>query len=657
MKKYSFTMTKKEIMEFSVRSVLEQMRLQYARWLLILVICVLIIYSTPWLGIFLIATEFILIVIMMCTNYHMTKKIMYEKNRVMWIEDGILKIEEDSCISEIACSCVQTIRKTKKLLMLGKYQAKKRLAWYPMPFSVFSDDKEIAEFINLLQNSQFMTGTNQSLYTGSQFTYTGNQVLYDGNRDLNGQSQPMGGTENGAVVTENNVNEIFNFRFWIDERKWEGILIETTDIIRSRIMGGSHIGKMWILLVIALLIFICVCLFGSNAVILGIVFFFTLLLMVFIGNVSQNPAKLIRKQLKRGIVQNDTCGNWEISISETGVTLNSPKSGRSSMMWNKFSWLIESETAFYLFWEDKKHFVMILKESFGSFERAEAFKRMCAEKHITYAMKKDVKYVPGWVFSLLIAAIIIIYFLANAWYAIKDNRANMQEMYTENIQDFDNTLYNWEPEAFNLLDYPDYVPLDEQISVLGSYGFEISPRIAEQARNNMEEYDMMRIYIEGYPYTWLLMELGAPDHNDDWEVIGYSDKVFWFDFEGWDISTDYITILEGMMALAPQSAISSITNITENTDNADWDEGTGSIEVSLEWNGTEYSWDMEMQYDWIDEDILGILNALLEKTDEKERFYVTGDNGQGAIVFYCSDEWAKEFEKATGLKMETESME
>lgn len=105
------------------------------------------------------------------------------------------------------------------------------------------------------------------------------------------------------------------------------------------------------------------------------------------------------------------------------------------------------------------------------------------------------------------------------------------------------------------------------------------------------------------------------------------------------------------MALAPQSAISSVTNISEDTTNVDWDKGSGSIEVSLEWNGQEYTWDMDMYYDWIDEDVLKILNSLLEQTDEEERFYVTGDDGQGAIVFYCSKEWAEEFQNATWLEM------
>ena len=58
---------------------------------------------------------------------------------------------------------------------------------------------------------------------------------------------------------------------------------------------------------------------------------------------------------------------------------------------------------------------------------------------------------------------------------------------------------------------------------------------------------------------------------------------------------------------------------------------------------------MDVEYDWIDPDILGVFNGLLEQTDAAERFYVIGDNGQGALVFYRTAEWAQAFEKATGL--------
>ncbi len=107
-----------------------------------------------------------------------------------------------------------------------------------------------------------------------------------------------------------------------------------------------------------------------------------------------------------------------------------------------------------------------------------------------------------------------------------------------------------------------------------------------------------------------------------------------------------------MLALAPGSPLDGIEDIREDTDKVDWEKGTGSVIVAFQLDGQAYSWKMDMQYDWIDGDILGVLNSILEKTDAQERFFVTGDNGQGALVFYRTPEWARQFGKATGLSMD-----
>ena len=63
---------------------------------------------------------------------------------------------------------------------------------------------------------------------------------------------------------------------------------------------------------------------------------------------------------------------------------------------------------------------------------------------------------------------------------------------------------------------------------------------------------------------------------------------------------------------------------------------------------------MDMYYDWIDTKVLGIFNPLLEQEGSQKYFYATGDDGQGAIVFFCTEDWAKEFTEKTGLVLEKE---
>lgn len=618
MKKYSFSMTKKEIIEFSVRAMLEQMRVQFVTWLMILAICVLETLVVHWIGLLCVIFVVGVIIVTVYRYYSWVNKQLYGKTRTMWVEEGILKVDGE-VYGEMPCASIRVIRKTKNLLMLGIYQAKKRLAWYPMPLRVFSDSQDMDEFLKMVQHP--LASYGQNAYT---------VPVDDKAADKNAAER-----------------ELFHFSFWINEEKWERVLFDTTEIIGSGVLGGSKNNKViWAIMAGDFVLYVCGCIINVNFLLLSFLFFILILLLAIESIVMTNPKKRIKRQLKKGILQSDVYGEWQVSITETGAMWIDPRQSRTMMAWDKFLWMVETESAFYLFWNDKKHFVMILKECIGSYERAEALKQLCMEKDIAVIMGKKVKYIPNWVFNLLIVVLIVIYMLSSVWAAVRDSRRSTQE----NVQDL-SPAYYYRSEEFNSADYPTYVPIDKQVEVLRSHGLTVSDKIVEAAKDSMDEYEHMRIYVEGYPYTWLLTEIGTPDYNDEWEIIGYSDEVFWFDFEGWDISTDYITVLEGMMALAPQSAVSSVTNISEDTTDVDWDKGRGSIEVSLEWNGQEYSWDMDMYYDWIDEDVLKIFNSLLEQTDEEERFYVTGDDGQGAIVFFCSKKWAEEFQNATWLEM------
>lgn len=134
-------------------------------------------------------------------------------------------------------------------------------------------------------------------------------------------------------------------------------------------------------------------------------------------------------------------------------------------------------------------------------------------------------------------------------------------------------------------------------------------------------------------------------------ILNYPTEVFSFDFEGYDISTDYIEVLNGMLALAKGSCLDSVSNIREDTTKVNWEQGDGKITLYLEWNGQEYTWDMDVYYDWIDSKVIGVLNVLLLEEGTQKLFYMTGDNGQGAIIFFCTPEWAETFSEKTGLEL------
>lgn len=610
MKQYRFQLTEKETLEFCLRAVWEQQRLQIFKWLLIAMICVLEIFLTPRVGGMAVLAILLLIGAVIWRNYSLMKKSLCKKTRTMWVENGMLKVDLGVC-GEIPCSSIEAVRETRSLLMLGHFQAKKRLAWYPMPLRVFESQQEKNAFLKLIRESG-------NVWHAENFS------------------------------TEKAENVLFCFHFSMDEEKWTKLLAGATKVIRSGTLEKTKKQGIFLTVYGGMLAVLLGSFFilDENRGILSLLFLLVVIFVALLKNWKEEPEKKIRRQIRSGILQNDVYGEWETVISENGVMQAGTQAGKSVLPWEELLWLVETEDAFYLFQKDGKHFIMIPLECLESREQAATLKQLCAQKQLNVVTPKTKKYVPGWVFIILFAAAVTGYLGATVWLAVRDSRQR-----AEDWQQGADTVAEDRAEEFDPADYPDYVPLDEQAEVLRSLGFTLTEEAVESVRSDMAEYGM-RAWVEGYPYTWLLSNMGMPLYNEDWEITGYSDEVFWFDFEGWDIGTDYIEVLEGMKALAPQSPIDSVKNIRENTDSVDWEEGSGEVTVSLEWKGQEYSWQMDVEYDWIDGEVLGIFNSLLESENAAERFYVTGDDGQGALVFYCTADWAEQFEKATGLKLD-----
>lgn len=145
--------------------------------------------------------------------------------------------------------------------------------------------------------------------------------------------------------------------------------------------------------------------------------------------------------------------------------------------------------------------------------------------------------------------------------------------------------------------------------------------------------------------------MAAAAYDEEGTVREYSKELFWFDFEGMDLTTDYEQILKGMLALSEGSSLDEVKDIQINTDNVDWEKGSGSIEVSFSYKGRICRFDMDVDYDWIDPKVLGIFNSILKNERSEKLFYSTWDGGQGVIVFFCTREWKEQFETKTGLEL------
>ncbi len=355
----------------------------------------------------------------------------------------------------------------------------------------------------------------------------------------------------------------------------------------------------------------------------------------------RNPEKTLRKQVRTPLMANRVCGLWRISFSEEGIAVEQPGGMLFFSAWESLAWFVETEAVFYLFSRDKRRFIMVAKESFQNWDQVDVFHRLCGEKGLTRLPARRMRYVPGWAVLMVFVILYVMAVIGIFAFSFAGNQVSGKG--------HEETAY--EGDEWYAGDASAYVPIDRQVEVLESLGLSVQEEWVESARYYIEEYDM-RDQVEGNPYTWLLIDMGAPDYDEEGRIRKYSDEVFWFDFEGFDLSTDYIDILQGMLALSEGSCLDGVTDIREDTEKVDWERGTGTVTVSLNWNDTQYRWEVEAYYDWIDGDVLGMLNTLLREADSREFFYATGDDGQGAIVFFCSEDWAQAFTEATGLTLD-----
>lgn len=586
-RRYEYVMDEAEIREFCLRAFLEQLKCSKKTGIRLLVILAAELLLVPEAAALTVLLMAVTVEAVGIYNYAATSKILRGQPGSVWIEDGRLKAQRRD-YGEIPCRDIKLLRRTKRLLMMGYMQGARRPVWFMIPLRSFRDGHEVDLFLAALRDPVTQENYYDQAYLRFQFQIDGERWvrLQKGAADLiNGGSLGRSARTNGILI-------------------WGSVMTVVLTVVSCLISGRFH----WM--------FVC---YG-----------FVLAVLMCLRLYCLDPEKPIRNQLKQPEVAARACGLWQVSLTEEGVSLAMPAGIRNVYLWASLAWLLETEEAFYLFHKDKKHFVMIAKESFLSWDQVDLFHRICADHGIQKIVPKKARYVPGWLIWTLLGVFLL------ALFGIVMVRAFLTE--------------RDEPGVVSV-DVYERVPLEEQVEVLESLGLQVPEETAASVRSSMEEYGMYDL-VEESPYTWLLTDMGAPTYDEEWNVTGYAADVFWFDFEGFDISTDYIDILNGMLALAEGSCLDDVTDIREDMTDADWESGRGTVTVSLRWKGEPYEWDMEMYNDWIDVSVLGILNPLLEQEGSQEYFYATGDNGQGAIVFFCTQEWAEQFTQKTGLVLE-----
>lgn len=180
---------------------------------------------------------------------------------------------------------------------------------------------------------------------------------------------------------------------------------------------------------------------------------------------------------------------------------------------------------------------------------------------------------------------------------------------------------------------------------------ELVGELAEDEVDEMYEEYLRNVYETdpAYGYREILMYLGYGTYDEDFNWSPMSDQVYAFDCEMWDLSNMYTEVLNGIISISGGEY--EITDIEESTDLVDYDNNDGVQLLSFKYNGVPYTFEAEVNYDWLDLGFLDFMNQVFKEQGNPKRLLITSDGGQGCILLYNTPEWGRQLDALTGLEI------
>ena len=171
------------------------------------------------------------------------------------------------------------------------------------------------------------------------------------------------------------------------------------------------------------------------------------------------------------------------------------------------------------------------------------------------------------------------------------------------------------------------VSFSEQLCELQKIGIQLNPIINEElilAEYSEEEF-------EREPYLLLLIALGSElELNENY----CSNEIWYLDTECIEDTGDYVRIAERIRDLSK-----NYLDFKNIKDNVDIENQEASISFTLD--EKDYCWKLEVNDDWIDEQIIVQFNDLLEIKNTDKRVYILDLGGQDCLVGIYSKEQVK----------------
>ena len=624
-----YQMNKRELAEMCIRAQTEAFVRQKVILTVILVLAAYGLLGTffqliltrrfviTWLGWFVILFVAAYFLVMFVANYrHYIHSGLLKPQRIR-LEQGYLYTGLEGN-GRFPCRNYTEIKNGRLVLMIGVRNAKNITSYIGIPKRAFTGPGEVDAFLWLLENS-----------CPSEENIDRRPILDRG----------------GDMV----------FTFNVTEEMWAHIYGEAVQVLTDKSLLGRKRIPTGLVAGILLVIFAVRWVLSGFSLLDRDLLYFVVFLAVegflLLSDTlrSRKSDAYYRSMAATGKIQNDTIGIWEIGIRpEGGYVYDNDK--YQAFLWSDYCHRFDMGDTLFFFDKHGKRYLFIPKEVFKSQEEADRFYGYFYQMGIQFqppVVKSgwNPKMVLGIVLLALAAAglggAMVTSVVGNVYRSIEENGPAI----------YQDPMEETEPFVFHKEDYPDYMPLEVQVEVLKSLGIEPpSEEKMEQYKTWMEEDDYYRAYIEGTPYVGILGEMGVGDYDEEKEEYIYHPSVYWLDFESWDISENYIDILKGFHAMSGGDF--ELTEMKEDLQNANWDEGTGAILVLFRYNKNAYAFEARMMYDWIDPDIIGFFNEVLEQEKNPKRIFYMDDGGQGGILFYNTRSWANDFYGRTGIKLE-----
>ena len=183
------------------------------------------------------------------------------------------------------------------------------------------------------------------------------------------------------------------------------------------------------------------------------------------------------------------------------------------------------------------------------------------------------------------------------------------------------------------------VTFENQLETFKKLGFTLN--------KNVEISDIDRLEykkeFEKEPYSLLYVTLGRTIEREPWTPM--TDRCWDFDSEAIEDYGDYVQIMKNLERISRgEIKFENLKDYVDVEKEKAW--------VSFELKGVKYKWDLKVDADWVDENLLTKVVELTDKLKTKGKFTIFDTGGQNAVIGYETPEKREEIINATGLKIE-----